>query len=29
MVPLAALPGLLDVLAELDRISKRHPITLD
>jgi 2-dehydro-3-deoxyphosphooctonate aldolase (KDO 8-P synthase) len=29
MVPLAALPGLLDVLAELDRISKRHPLTLD
>jgi 2-dehydro-3-deoxyphosphooctonate aldolase (KDO 8-P synthase) len=29
LVPLAALPGLLDVLAELDRISKRHPIILD
>jgi 2-dehydro-3-deoxyphosphooctonate aldolase (KDO 8-P synthase) len=29
MIPLAALPALLDVLAELDRLSKRHPISLD
>jgi 2-dehydro-3-deoxyphosphooctonate aldolase (KDO 8-P synthase) len=29
MIPLAALPGLLDVLAEFDRHSKRHPISLE
>ena len=29
MIPLAALPALLDVLAEFDRLSKRHPISLD
>jgi 2-dehydro-3-deoxyphosphooctonate aldolase (KDO 8-P synthase) len=29
MIPLAALPALLDVLAELDRLAKRHPISLD
>ena len=29
MIPLAALPALLDVLSEFDRLSKRHPISLD
>ncbi len=29
MVPLKALPALLDVLAEFDRISKRYPINLN
>jgi 2-dehydro-3-deoxyphosphooctonate aldolase (KDO 8-P synthase) len=29
MVPLAALPALLDVLAGFDRLAKQHPITLD
>jgi hypothetical protein len=29
MIPLADLPALLDVLGELDRLSKRHPISLD
>ena len=29
MIPLTALPALLDVLAELDRLAKRHPISLD
>jgi len=29
MVPLAALPALLEVLGELDRLSKRHPLRLD
>jgi 2-dehydro-3-deoxyphosphooctonate aldolase (KDO 8-P synthase) len=29
MIPLTALPALLDVLAEIDRLSKRHPISLD
>jgi len=29
MIPLAALPALLDVLGELDRFSKRHPLRLD
>jgi hypothetical protein len=28
MVPLAELPALLDVLGEFDRLSKRHPISL-
>jgi 2-dehydro-3-deoxyphosphooctonate aldolase (KDO 8-P synthase) len=28
MIPLAALPDLLDLLGELDRLSKRHPISL-
>ncbi|MEM7022021.1 MAG: 3-deoxy-8-phosphooctulonate synthase [Pseudomonadota bacterium] len=28
MVPLADLPALLDVFAEFDRLSKRHPISL-
>jgi 2-dehydro-3-deoxyphosphooctonate aldolase (KDO 8-P synthase) len=29
MVPLKALPALLDVLAEFDRVSKRHPVSLN
>jgi 2-dehydro-3-deoxyphosphooctonate aldolase (KDO 8-P synthase) len=29
MVPLAALPALLDVLGGFDRLAKQHPITLD
>jgi 2-dehydro-3-deoxyphosphooctonate aldolase (KDO 8-P synthase) len=28
MIPLADLPALLDVLADFDRLSKRHPISL-
>jgi 2-dehydro-3-deoxyphosphooctonate aldolase (KDO 8-P synthase) len=29
MVPLAALPALLDVLGGFDRLAKQHPISLD
>ena len=29
MIPLAALPDLLDLLGEFDRLAKRHPISLE